>query len=342
MKRLIMILLIAAFIGASCSPQVEEANAEIIEKVEGPATIEAFGIIKAKNIMNLTLNFAAPVTEVNVTEGQKVGKGESIITLDLKPFMQQIKEKEMELNTLRVDEKALLVELEKEWDTIPESAMFESDLLYAQNLYEEALKEKDVQKRLLDAGSISQYEYNLFEKTLESKKKALEEIEMEKEKAMYSFQKAKKEIELKLESLRSKMEGIEASIKALRDKSNMSYIKNNSIISTMDDALVYDVVCVAGDIIPEGQKAATLMDMSSLYVEANVNEGFIKDVTVGSQVFIVPEADRSREYKGHVTYISQGAYNINGQTVIPVHIAVDEMDEFLRPNFNVDVRILVE
>ena len=81
------------------------------------------------------------------------------------------------------------------------------------------------------------------------------------------------------------------------------------------------------------------MDLDTLIIEANVSEEFIKDIKIGSKVDIILLADSSKEYKGTVSKISNMAIKENGETVVPIEISVDNKDNFLRPNFNVDVKI---
>lgn len=76
-----------------------------------------------------------------------------------------------------------------------------------------------------------------------------------------------------------------------------------------------------------------------VYNQSNVVEEFIRDVDLGSRVKIVAIADRTKEYTGKVMFISQIAFNNNGETVIPVKISIDNLDSFLLPNYNVDVFI---
>ena len=84
------------------------------------------------------------------------------------------------------------------------------------------------------------------------------------------------------------------------------------------------------------------MKLNSLLVESNVPEEFIKDVKIGSMVTIIPQADKSKEYSGKVTYISNNAEDKNGETTVLVEISIDNNDGFLMPNFNVNLEIKIE
>ena len=84
------------------------------------------------------------------------------------------------------------------------------------------------------------------------------------------------------------------------------------------------------------------MDTDSLVIEANVDEQFIKAVKLGARAYIIPEWDRSQEYKGKVTFLSAYAIQQNSETVIPVQISLDEKYNGLLPGFNTEIEIDVE
>ena len=60
------------------------------------------------------------------------------------------------------------------------------------------------------------------------------------------------------------------------------------------------------------------------------------------QVIIVPVADSSKAYHGRVVRISNIAHDRNGETIIPVEITIEDYDEFLKPKYNVDVKITTD
>lgn len=125
----------------------------------------------------------------------------------------------------------------------------------------------------------------------------------------------------------------------MKNKLNKQHIKDNQIICDLEKAVIYDIQYIDGDIIDPTLKAFSIASLNDLIVEANVVEDFIKDVQIGAIVRISPIADRGREYEGKVTYISNMAFEQNGETVVPVRISVENIDHFLIPNYNVDVFI---
>lgn len=125
----------------------------------------------------------------------------------------------------------------------------------------------------------------------------------------------------------------------LKCKLNKSYIKDNNIISDVANGIVYDTGYQNGDFINPAKKVLSIMDLDTMYIKADVAEEFIKDVKVGADATIAVTADASKGYKGKVTKISDMAIQKNNQTIVPVEISIDNKDDFLIPNFSVDVKI---
>ncbi len=55
---------------------------------------------------------------------------------------------------------------------------------------------------------------------------------------------------------------------------------------------------------------------------------------------VSPTADLNRKYKGKITRISSMAIKKNNETIVQVDINLLDNDSFLKPNFNVNVKIL--
>ena len=117
------------------------------------------------------------------------------------------------------------------------------------------------------------------------------------------------------------------------------WLLEDYIVSDRKSCVVTGIDCAEGDVWAGGKKLLTLVDLESTVVEANVPEEFIKDVAKDAVATVKPLADPDREYQGKVTLISSVAVNRNGETVVPIHIELDDRDSFLLPGFNVDVEI---
>lgn len=236
------------------------------------STIDAFGSIITKDVYDIYIDFPATILKVHVTEGQKITYSQILVTLDLAGLHNQISQKELELESVRL-------EIEKN----------------LQNLNE----------------------------------------------ANQLFSKAKQDlVNREIELQREKTEVISMELKQLKDKLSRDFMKGNGIVSNLHQGVVYDIGYSAGDPLNIEKKLLSIVDLAKISVSADVPEEFIKDVKIGAGVTINPVADNSREYRGKVTKIAGVAVKRNGETVIPVEISIDNPGEgFLRPNFNVDVKI---
>lgn len=63
--------------------------------------VEAYGILRCMDTVDITMDFGASVEKVNVKNGQKVAKDDTLMELDLADYNLQVKELEMELKLLK-------------------------------------------------------------------------------------------------------------------------------------------------------------------------------------------------------------------------------------------------
>jgi multidrug efflux pump subunit AcrA (membrane-fusion protein) len=347
----ILVIICLGLILASCGKEKETSLVEEVDLSSESKVIEAFGIIKAEESKNVIVDFPAVVTEVLVKEGQHMDFQESILTMDISLYQTQIQNETIELNIAMLEQQNILKRLQllTADDKTSELEKLKNDLDFSQNLYlKEVENFKSIEKLFIE-GAISQESYNLSKKSVDRAKNSVEDLEYELEMAIKSnarnieqFQINKDTEKSQAEIQTEKINKIKHNIATLENKLNKSYIIGNQIVSDYKNAAIFDIKYTSGNITDTEQKAFTLVNLDSLIVEANVPEEFIKDVKVGESVRIVPIADRTKEYKGSVIFVSQMAFNSNGETVIPVSISINTIDSFLLPNYNVDVYIDVQ
>jgi HlyD family secretion protein len=335
-RRILIAFLIGLiFSASSCSKKAEEASVNSTTVKQEKTFVEATGMIKTESLRNIIIDFPAEVDKVHVKNGQRVKKGDKLVTLNFTQFQAQISAKQHELNIANLEIKNTQEKVSEDSKNNPELKKLLNDYKFAEELYKKAQEDFLKQETLYNSGAISQYELEEFKKIVDSKKKNLDDIQFSIDSSEYNKRNQTKDIKV----LREKAASIELDIKLLKGKLVKSYIKQNEIISDVENAIVYDIGYAQGDNVFDSKKVLSLMDLSTIVVEANVPEEFIKDVKIDSSVNIHPIADNSKSYTGKVIKVSDMAINQNGQTLVPVYISVDNTDEFLKPNFNVDVEI---
>lgn len=280
--------------------------------------VEAPGKIKANDIKNITLDFSVVVQGVRVKEGQRVKRGEELITLDIHDISQQINNKESDLRQGR-----LQLEISKNGLTTKQS-----DYQYAQELLNRAKEDYEKKLELYQRLEISQAEIEAEQRKVEDQEKIVKDKQM-----------ALEDTRLNIEIQKQKLQVLESDIGLLRGKLNKSFMNGNKVVSDVNNGLVQEITRVEGDSIQPNSKLLNLVNMDKLTVEADVSEDFIKNIKVGAEVEIYPLADPAKIYKGKVLKTADMGIEKNGETVILTEISIENIDEFLKPNFSVDVKI---
>ena len=330
-KSLLAILMIGAVIMyTGCSKSAANVEAEAAPVPEQERTVEAFGIVEALEIENICLDIGAEVERVSVKEGQQVKKGDVLLSLNMKDYMERIRSRQHELSIIRLEAQNF------DMDSVnPDIEKLGNDLSFANEQLQKASEELGAQEKLYKAGAISQYEYDEIVKAVAAKRKNAEDIKYELDSIMHSN-------DLGLAVQNEKASAMECEIRQMKEKLNKNYISGSNIVCTMDNGIVCELGYKAGDEVSSEKKILSLMNMDTLVVKANVAEEFIKDVKLDARAEIIPVADKNSQYDGKVTNIARKAVVQNGETVIPVEISIDNRDGFLLPNFNVDVKIYMD
>lgn len=330
-KRIMIFLLAAAMLlSTACSKSAKKVNGEAAPTPAPRKAVEAFGIVEVNEIRNINLDFDTVVEEVPVKEGQRVKKGDVLVVLDMKGYMEQIGRKVNELNIARLEAEGQLKDGED-----PDIKKLVNDLNYANDALSKALSEQETKKKLLESGAISRYEYDEFLRGIDEKRKNAEDIK-------YSMDILMHEKKQGIAIQNQKAESIESEISQMKDKLKRSYISGNNIVSDTDNGIVFEIGYKPGDMVSPTKKVLSIMNLDTMVVKADVAEEFIKDVKMGANAEILPIADKSKQYRGKVINISNRAVVKNGETVVPVEISIDNKDDFLLLNFNVDVEIYME
>lgn len=345
------IIVICMVFMAGCSTGETAAPVENVDLSQDKKVVEAFGVIKAEEYMDVIIDFPSAVSEVLVSEGQHIALNEPILTLDLLQYESQLSDKESELSIAELEYEQIIKGISNMTleDKENEINKLRNDLEFSEKLCLQSIEEFNSKEKLYSEGAVSQEAYNLSKLNLDESRKNAENLKYELSQATESLEREKEQLLFKKESERGKasvqterIQQIKNNIDTLKSKLNKPYIIENQIVSQYENAAVYDIKYAAGHITDVSTKAFSIANLDSLIIEADVVEEFVKDIHSGAKVKIVPVADRSREYEGSVKYISKMAFSNNGETIVPIRISINDIDSFLLPNYNVDVYIDVQ
>lgn len=362
---------------AGCSKEVK-ADAKMEEQVvKADMKVEAWGEVEGTIIKEIYVDFPATVEAIKVKEGQIVKKGEELVLLNYEPYKQSIlmKEKEATLESITAEAKLTeatgqvknITALNEELSLLEERLTdgqdseilsIESELTTIRQQLEDLEEDYKVQTALLEVGGSSSKIIKGIETqkttlqtqidTLEAKKSTLvKEKTLELEKLKAEIANAKDGLSttekgnnamVQTSALKDEIGNLEISM--MRDKFQKSYIKDNAIITDIESAIISKINVVEGSRVGEQSGSVLrLIDQNSLKITAHVPEEFIKSVAIGSEVEIVPYADKTISLPGKVTAIAGEAVKENGETVINIEVTPDEVSPYLQEGYGVDVFI---
>lgn len=333
MKKLVLVsLILLSLLQSACSNDNKQVNTNNANVKKEKEFVEASGTVKSKNIKNITIDFPSYVEKVNVEEGRKVKKNDILMTLNVEEFKVIIANKEQELKVAQITLQNLQDKMNR---NKPGASKLQNDLKYAQDLYNKALQDYTGQEKLFSSGAISKRELDVEKNALDLKKKNVEDIKYALDDLQYNMLEDSKDIKIQNEKIIS----LGNELKSSREKLNRVYMQENNIISELQNGVVYEIGYKPGDIVSSSKKALSIMDLDSIIISAKVAEEFIKDVKAGAEVVIHPLFDSAKTYTGKVEKIADMAILENGQTFVTVEINIGNKDDFLLPNFNVEIEI---
>ncbi|WP_105616023.1 HlyD family secretion protein [Vallitalea okinawensis] len=370
MKKLISLLLIVGLVvsGTGCSEKVEGASddqsngekSNQVEEVDERDTIEIFGTVEAAEKKLITLQFPVRINDLIIDEGQQVGAEEKIMELDLlgqlddyKSLENNIKVIEDQIVNQKIINDNLSSQLQKKENglynrSLPEIEAKQISYDIANSNYEEAKSDLEESDKLYQEGFISQDDYDNEKQNLYNLEK---QILMEKSNLDLCIATVNSQIaELKTklienEKILSDLEEVQLTESKLKMEKITNQLKNNSdlkdtfIINSFNEGLIEKVYCEEGQVVNQGSPIVSLIDKSSIYVKGEVPEEFVGLVEEGATVNVIPVYDKTKSYEGVVTQISQVATNKNNEIIVIIDIQLHNIDENLKPNYNVNIEI---
>lgn len=310
--------------------------------VQESPSIEAFGLVKPTEVMNINIDFPARVRRLYVQEGEKVTLGQPLLALDVEEYRTEIRATEYELQLARYE----LMKTESKIEQLTKEIAEKEEQLEQDSAYElskirsdlrQAQQDLATKKELLKVNAIPAEEIRGLEKNIADLFLSYEHIKAEKETELKNLKNELTLTDLGIQKEQIKL--LEAKLHMLRKKLEQNFIRNNEVISSITNGVVAKIGYTEGDLLTVERTVLSIINLDSLIVKANLAEEFIKEVSPGTEVSITPVADYSRTYSGKVIRCSDLAITENGETVVPIEISIENRDDFLLPNFNVDVII---
>ena len=165
---------------------------------------------------------------------------------------------------------------------------------------------------------------------------------------------AKTEAAARLDSLVAQLQGARANVQALRAKLGLSRLDVHDLSLTSPlNGVVDRTFANAGDYLSAGQRVLMLHDPNLIWVEANIKETDLADISIGSPAQVVVDAYPDRVFDASVSLIGNSATstfallpspNPSGNFTkitqrIPVRLAIQQEGLMLKPGMMVEVSI---
>ena len=343
--RMLMALLTAALMLSTACSNSESPGPSIIEPPDADGNpVEAFGVIKPAGLQVISVGFPAKLSRMDVTEGQRVGQGDVLAALETDEFKNGLGACEAEISRLERDLKILRGKRKVNagmlaQGKLPDMERLANSLEDASSSLLSAQKALEYKEALLSSGSIPQSELEEAEALVSLRKSAARDAELQLESLKAAKYAELNGLDAEITEMDDKITAQNSELAAMRQKLSSDFLRGDDIVCPEGRWLVSEVYSWEGMTVSPAEKIIELMDISSLFVEANVDEQFIRAVKTGARVTIIPDADRSLLYVGKVSFIASLAVTSNGETSIPVRIGIDDADSFLMPGLNVAVKI---
>lgn len=354
-----------------------EAAAAVEEAPATEPTIEAWGSVDAQTIKQIYIDFPATVTQVYVTQGQRIKEGDKLLSLNYEEYKLKISQKETELGLDKIQvnssDKAdtssakQIADLKAEATAINQRLAngTDTDILELQDQLKkskddltQAETDLELAEQLLEAGSGSEDSVRVLKNKIATLKSDIGKTEQKITNTKKDKQQKVNTINTQIASLQDGVSNTKLTkntaqttyaikeqvsnleISQMKDKCVRDYIKGNDVISDIPSGVIKSISAVEGGKVGnDGSTVLEIIDTDSLVIKANVSEEFIKDVAIGEAVDIIPYADREKVFKGRVKEIQQMAVSNNGEVVIPIIIEAVEESPYLQYGYSVDVTI---
>jgi HlyD family secretion protein len=318
-----ILLLLAAVIAASVIgsrgdlPEVQTAKVERHSLIESKVT--ANGEVRPIQFINLTAEVSGRVTDIFVKEGDQVTEGQPLLRVDPTQQTSATNLQEAGLRASQAEAQNQMAAV-----TVAENAInnARAALNAAQADLARARVERDFAKielrrndELIEQGIVSRSVYDAAKMRFDVAVAAVKSAQARSEQARTQVRDAELRVAQSRAALRAAQARVEQAKASLRRESDLlSKTTQHSPIKGVIASLPIQVGTFALANL-QSTPLMTIADMSSINVEARVDETEVTGVKVGQKVEIKVDAMGDRELDGEVAEIAASAVTRTGQTI---------------------------
>lgn len=351
-----------------------------IQKGDISQRISATGTTVAADEHSIFIELSQEVDQVYAEVGDLVTEGQLLVTYDISDTKKELQDKlanarislqnaQLALQDIAAPaEGAELLDLQSQvvtaekniTDTNTEIKTLETKIKQAETAVANAKKTLENNQALLEVGGTSQKEVEDSSEAYDSAVDALEEAKQNKETKEQSvptlelaLQKAKANLETNTNKLQDSTTA--NSYKKQQNTVQSAQIEISSIqneLSKLTEATYSPITgtilvsnAVEGQMLTDSTVMMKVADLNNMDLEADVSEYDIAKVSVGQKVEMTSDGIEGVTYTGTVTKIepsaSEKSTTSGTETIVPIVVHMDTVDENVKPGLNFDMEIIV-
>ena len=330
-KKLVLMGIITAVIvtatgcgNAGAAEEVEPSTDEVVAEEEIKAeSVEAYGIVEATIEQSISVDFDARVDKIYVKAGERISTGDKLVDFDISVLENDIASKKMEINETQF-------ELDRTDYSVSSQ---ELDLEIAKAELNELKADLESKEILYSSGAVSKDEYSNLNEQVQQSERNLDKLKL-------NIRSTRSQVSGDDQTYENRLTRLNDELKRLEDKySKANFVNGNQIVSKINNGVVSEVGSNEGSYVNREISVLTIVDLDSRIVKADIAEEFIGRIYEGQVAIVTSQAVPDKEYTGKVVRIWGTSIKKGGETIVPIEIVLDDMDDKLFLNFNVDVKI---
>lgn len=286
MKRVAVIILtmVVGLTGCSTTGQTD-AKATANVQTSKPVFVMA-GIIDANDKAVITTKISAKVASIPIEVGAVVKKGDPIITLDTKDIEAQVAQAQAGVNTAQANL------IKAQTGARPEQiAQAQAALDSAKTSYQNTKTNFDRNQQLLAAGGISQSQFEASQTQLAG--------------AQAQYESAQNQLDILTKGeTQETLNVLQAQVKQAQAALDMAnaQLAYGTIVSPVSGTVSEKNINV-GELATPGANLVSVVNVSSLYINASLPAGLIGSVKVGQEVIVKVSEIPDKEFLGEVSVV---------------------------------------
>ncbi len=300
---------------AAATLSVEEYT---IEKESISSVLSTSGSVVSETTAQLLGDVESEVTAIYVEIGDKVEAGQ--VLAEMNPI---------DVESEILDQQRVIANLNRQLVALTADKGTTTRLSYESSkvALDNAKQSYESNQVLFENGAISQSDLEQSEESYNSAVIAYESAKSTYDSYDYSAEYSILEMELQVENI--KLESLQ------QDLENLQIIAPiNGVVTAIDIEV--------GEVPKEEEVMIELQDMDNLKIEASISEYEIGDISVGQEVSISTLGNDDVTYTGTVEKIYPSGVISGSEVYVTIIIDVTDEDAYLKPNFSVNLDILVE